>query len=270
MRKMHAEMKLMEERLLRKVEESLADVRREMNQNDSALSRAIMPLMQCISQEQIELRSTLKPVEESLADVRDEMKQRDLKLSSAIMPLMQCIAHEQIELRETFKQLQDAEFDVKPCKHSLPHDSDFVPKDLEELGRELQQECAAQAEHDFAMYDDIKASRDEVARLTKDICPRVIEVTPGVAGNACDVKHKYDGPDLMLQWPDQPFAGIPYSNKMSSNPGETKWLASQMWSYSNLGGADSTLFAHSGARLNVRSMKHGLNCRSCPVLPPLK
>lgn len=246
MRKMHSEMKLMEGRLMQKLEESLVELRKEVKQNDSRLSSAVAPLVQCIAVEQIELRSTLQRLTNEAE-------------SSTATPLVCSVT----------PVVSD------PAETGLTMDASVL-KDLDELERELQQECAAEAEDYLSISgDNFEAMKEDVAGLAEDICPQLLQPTPAIAKKTSEPKHSYDGPDLRLQWPAQPFAGIPYSTKMKGTPWEGQGpqgpqTGSPNWSYLQLGGEDPMLFAHDGALPHLRSKKQGFGWRSCPVLPPLQ
>jgi hypothetical protein len=271
MRKMRTEMKLMEDRLLLKMEQSLAEMREDIGQNNSRLSGAIAPMVQCIATEHMELRT--------------------------IAPMVQCIATEHMELQETVRRLiTDVSIDkAQPstaAAHEIPassltptgtamephqpasnHDGAacvLVLKDMDELERELQEECAAQAAHDCnSQCDDLQALQEEVANL-KDVCPQFLKPAADLSKRAANTaKLSFDGPDLWMKWTAQPVTSFPYSSKIKGVPSQGNYPGRQ-WSCSQMGNQDLAPFAPGGAPTQLYSAKQVFGCRSCPVLPPLQ
>jgi len=260
MRTMRKEMKLLEDRVMAKVETTLADVRKETQWTQTRLSGAIAPLVQCLAAEQIEMR-------EKLAKVGAEVR--------CVSPLLQCVAAEQIEMREKLAQL-GGEASEATC------DIACTLKAAEALEQELQQECAMQAAYDMDMSnsDCLEELREEVHHLgQKDTIEADRSGPSKIApykdnGVSIDFKHSFGECDSRLQWTTSIPASMSYSSKLGKGPlgpamgFEAKWHPGDKWSYVKLGDEVATPFAQSiiTPQLYSKSMS---SHRSCPVLPPL-
>jgi len=72
MRIMRTEMKLLEDRVMAKVEAVLGDVRKETEWDNARLSRSIAPIVQCLATEHIELRNKLGHLSTEVSDLTDQ------------------------------------------------------------------------------------------------------------------------------------------------------------------------------------------------------
>jgi hypothetical protein len=73
MRTMHTEMKLLEDRVMAKVEAVLMDVRKETEWNNARLSGSIAPIVQCLATEQIEFRNKLGHLSTKVSDLTNQI-----------------------------------------------------------------------------------------------------------------------------------------------------------------------------------------------------
>merc|ERR1712232_474416 len=103
------------------------------------------------------------------------------------------------------------------------HDVGNTFKKIEELEIELQKECAARAEHELRLHQEVYSEKElekEVQRL-EDIRPSFLQPAPGM-GRRSEIKLIPSKSDEWQQWPTQPFASIPYSYKSKAMP-TSKW-----------------------------------------------
>merc|ERR1712039_946362 len=128
-------------------------------------------------------------------------------------------------------------------------------KDLEELERELQEECAAQAAHDTnGQCDDVQTLKEDVANL-KDPCPLFLKPAADLSKRAAGgAKHSFAGPDLWMKWTTQPVTTFPYSGKIKGVPYQGSYLARQ-WSGSQMGTQDLAPFAPGGGPMQLHPTK---------------
>jgi hypothetical protein len=264
MRKMRAEMKLLEHRLTKKMEDSLVDVHRTVAQHESKLDGVIAPMIQSIALEHIDLHRTVA-LHES-------------KLDGTIAPMVQSIAVEHIDLRNKLEQLSGEV--AKACaeveeRHMSTiaskvngNDDCNTLKKLEQLEIELQKECAARAEHELRLHQEAyneKELQKEVYCL-EDIRPSFLQPALGM-GRLGEMKRTSSKPDEWQQWQAQPLASIPYSYKSKALPA-SNWQDGRGWQQKSHGG-DFASFAQYKT-LHTCSTKQVLGFRSCPLLPPLQ
>lgn len=142
MRTMHTEMKLLEDRVMAKMEAMMVDVRKDADWNSSRLAGSIAPMVQCLATEQIELRN---------------------KLCGSIAPMVQCLATEQIELRNKVSEVTQQVITVAAETECTS------VKDAEALEQELQQECALQTACDLDLSSTISVEelKEEVCQLSQ-------------------------------------------------------------------------------------------------------
>merc|ERR1712232_1400004 len=137
---------------------------------------------------------------------------------------VKCIATDHVELREEVEQfttdisinkvqpstaathensascLAPAGMAMKPDQPATHDDGAACKlKDLEELERELQEECAAQAAHDAnGQCDDVQTLKEDVANL-KDASPLFLKPATDLSKrSAGGAKHSFAGPDLWM------------------------------------------------------------------------
>jgi hypothetical protein len=238
MRNMQNEMKLMEERVMAKMEGMLADVRKENEWTGNRLSHVVAPMVQCLATEQIELRN---------------------KLNGSIAPMVQCLATEQIELRNTVGDLTAEAATVRDLK------------DAEKLELELQEECAKQSacDLDMASLVNVEEAKEEVLQLSEKSEKQV-----GEASNAKPLKSTIEHVNPPTAAP-KPNYCISYSSKSMPAPPslEAKYRPFgekiDSWSY-DLGNEAAVPFAPSVIASHLRFSKSTFASRSCPLLPPLQ
>jgi hypothetical protein len=85
-----AAMKEQEERIMARVEASLSKVREELIRTDAKVCQSVAPMVHCLSEDQIDLKSQIAEVQEALA-------RTDAKVCQGLAPLMQCLAEEQLD-----------------------------------------------------------------------------------------------------------------------------------------------------------------------------
>jgi hypothetical protein len=239
MRKVRADMALMEKRLMAKVEDSLLELRSKVADHSSKLDGAIAPMVQSIAMDHIDLRNTLAQLSSEVAGK---------------------IAQVEAEQLQTF------------ASASSRHDDCNVLKQLEDLEMELQQDIlGARAEHELLLHQeayDEKELEKEV-RCLEDVRPSFLQPAPGLSKKiASEAKLMSGNPDAWLQWPTQPHASLPYSSKSKAMPWPSKLQEGQEWQKWSYSG-DVASFAQYNT-LYTRSMKQVIGCRSCPLLPPLQ
>jgi hypothetical protein len=252
LRTMRKEMKLLEDRVMAKVETALTNMSEDTQWNKTRLAGGIAPIVQCLAAEQIEMREKLG----------------QLCATGVPSPLVQCIATEQIEMREKVDQLCAEVSDMT----SVQKASAASMKDDETLEQELQQECATQAacDLDLASGDGLEELRAEVSQMGQ----KAGRTQPATIAppDSTDFKHTFGESDTRLQWSTSIAypASIPYSAKLGKGPlapatgFEARWHAGDKFSYVKLGDQGAAPFAQS-----TMYSKSTFGHRSCPVLPPL-
>lgn len=256
MRTMRKEMKLLEDRVMAKVETVLTNISEDTQWNKTRLAGGMAPIVQCLAAEQIEMREKLG----------------QLCATGVPSPHVQCIASEQIEMREKLGQLCAEVSDMT----SVQKVSAASIKDDETLEQELQQECATQAacDLDLASCDRLEELREEVSQMGQRATLEADRTQPATIAprESTDFKHTFGESDTRLQWSTSVAypASIPYSAKLGKGPlapatgFEARWHAGDKFSYVKLGDQVAAPFAQS-AMYSKSTFGH----RSCPLLPPL-
>lgn len=212
-------------------------------------------------------------VDESLQHLQSRVADHDAKLDGVIAPMVQSIALDHIDLRNTLEQLR-MEVAKEPTElkeeQSQGHETCNALKKLEDLEIELQQECAARAEHELRLHQEAyneKELENEV-RCLQDVRPSFLQPAAGLSKKmTSENKVAPNNVDAWLQWPTQPLVGFGYSGKSKAVPWSSKWQEGQevqAWNY-----GDVASFAQYST-LHTRSNKQVIGCRSCPLLPPLQ
>lgn len=234
MRTMNTEMKRLEERVMAKVDAALADVRKESEWSSTRLSGSIAPLVQCLAEEQIELRSKLgqlskevNTMTEEKTPVATEGKARVFKGEDAL----------ENELQQECTMQAAWELDLA------------TSTDHEELKKEVSHLSQKQL---------CEAERPALTKLTMK------------QDNVMPPPPQYNF-DTSVRWPIG-STGIPYSSKAGKKGTvfEARWNPGDKWSCVQLGDEVAAPFAQSIIAPQLYSSKSAATCRSCPLLPPLQ
>lgn len=273
-RTMHVEMKLLEDRVMAKVEAVMAGVVKDAKMSNARLNGCIAPMVQCLATEQIELRNklgqlntqvgnlvtgSLGPMVQCIAAEQIEMRNKlDFLVNGSIAPMMQCLAKEQMELQQKLDQLSTQVGDLRADTPTTVADAAACAlKDAETLERELQQECAMQTACDLDLSNtvNVKELKEEVSQLKQADRAMFTKIT--------------SQPDHKIIMDAKQNFGIAYSNKMGKGLSggtmfEAKWNPADSWSCEV-----AAPFAQSVTARQMHFSKSTLGHRSCPVLPPL-
>jgi len=242
MRTMRKEMKLMEDRVMAKVENMLVEVRKENQCNETRLSGCIAPLVQCLAVEQIEMREKVAQLGSEVSNMASVEK------ASAAINVLAGIVKD----AETFEHELQQECAIQAACDLAMSNSDCL--------QELKEEVSNLGEKEAFQADPAQPAR---------ITP------PQGQGANIDFKNVFGESDSRLQWPTSALTSVPYSNKLGKGPlapatgFEARWQPGDKWSYVKLGGEVATPFAQSIITPMLHS-KSTFGHRSCPLLPPLQ
>jgi len=209
MRVMRKEMKLLEDRVMAKVETVLADVRKETQWNETRLSGSIAPLVQCLASEQIEMREKLVQLAEEVSN---------MEKAPAATDAVVCALKDADSLEQELQQ---------ECATQAACDLDLsTSNSLEELREEV---CH------LGQKDSVEAERTVPCQITKGPAMTV------------DFKHTFGDPDSRLQWPTGVPPAMAYSSKVAPAAPTTgfdaRWRSGDKWSYVKLGDEVAAPFA---------------------------
>jgi len=273
MREMRAAVKACEDRMLAKLEAAIANVQKDCSKVNAQVSGALAPMVQCLALEQVELRNSMQNVKAQVA--------------SSLAPMVQCLALEQMELRN---KVDDAVADINNLSATMPVDLADAMKSLEDIEKDLQQDCALQAACDLE-----KAAQDDLARFRMDVCSlelvpkhpvqdvNVVSSQQPISQKECEQlpqQTKYEdnyssAADVRFAKPQPPAVSFAYSNKAiappPSLPFDAKWCQREMWGGLQSGSDDVALFSQGVVAPRFMSANRACwGSRSMPILPPLQ
>lgn len=241
MRKVHAAVKASEDRILAKLQDSIGNLRKDLEQTDRKVSRVLAPMVQCLALEHMELNNKIGQVSAGACEDTLVVIKEDMNRLASLAPMVQCLALEQMELHSKMKQFvseNDSEDELEVIEQdtnklgslAAPEELDMLlggSKSLESLEKELQQDCTLQAAQDLhrAVQDDLDHIRMEVLTLEQSptlpiqsttACiqqhdkPQKLEQAPQMTEHAASLPFT---PDAWLPLPQAPGTGFNYSIK---------------------------------------------------------
>jgi hypothetical protein len=240
MRKVHAAVKASEDRILAKLEDSIGNLRKDLEQTDRKVSKVLAPMVQCLALEHMELHSKIGQVSAGACEDKLVVIKEDMNRLASLAPMVQCLALEQMELHSKMKQFasEDCEDELEVIEQDMDklgslaatEELDMLlrgSKSLESLEKELQQDCTLQAAQDLhrAVQDDLDHIKMEVltleqsqtlptqsttASIPQQDKPKKLEQAPQMTEHAASFPLTTDA---WLPLPQAPGAGFYYSNK---------------------------------------------------------
>lgn len=276
MREMRKAVQACEDRMLIKLEASIANVQRDLQLVDTKVSGGLAPMVQCLALEQMELR---------------DLARANAKASRILAPMVQCIALEQMELRnkisagalsipidDTMTHIHELSMGDRCSMPEKVVDADAM-KTLSDVEKELEQDCVLQAVCDLQ-----KAAQDDLERLRMEVCSlegagKVPDPKVDMQTSPCTLQRQCEQPpqqpshldsypkiaDARLSWAQPPVTGFAYSNKAIAAPASLRFDA--QW---RKGKMCSGFHASSDVPHLLSANRACWNSRSMPLLPPLR
>lgn len=291
MREVHLAVKACEERILAKLDASIGNVRKDLEQTDTQVTGVLAPMVQCMALKQMQLDTkvadVLAPMVQCMAleqmQLRDGLAQGLARRDGQV----QGLALDQMQLRVRMCQLEIRELDAKSCEEKISGVERAV-KSLEAVEKELQQDCALQAACDLqqSAQEDLDTLQMEVCSLGQSPKPSahgVSTVSPQASQGECEqkaqvfiseqTKHNGSCLDVESAWFPQPPVAFAYSSKAVAPPPalpfEAKWRR-EMWGGLQSPCDDFAAFPQGVSASRLGSASRTWGSRSMPVLPPLQ